>query len=116
MKRKLFRKQATFLNYKIANLFIKIDETLPSDAWLTEVNILGNNDFKTLQVMLKGSTMSSDPLNTYVKELNTQVEAPPLNPSIQPQQKDDKRYFTYTLTNVDNTKKGPEPLGGAMKL
>jgi hypothetical protein len=114
VKRKLFRKQATFLNYKIANLFVKIDEALPPDAWLTQVEVVSNADFKTLQVTINGETLTSDPLNAYVKELNTQIETPVLNPSVQPQQKKEQRFFSYKLTNVDEKKK-PLEMGGAVK-
>lgn len=113
VKRKLFRKQAAFVNYDTVNLLIKIAETLPPDAWLQSIEVSASNNLKSVTVRINGATLSSEPLNTYVKELNKYVGGGGLQPSIQPKQQEDKRYFTFTLTNA---KEGKGGRGGGANL
>lgn len=104
VKRKLYAKQGTMQNYRISNLVIKLAQNLPLDAWLTEVVLESGPDLKTVNLTINGGALSSDPLNNYVKELNTEMDPEkPLSPSITPQQKNEQRYFDYTLTNTPSS-------------
>jgi len=99
VKQKLYIRGGINQNYKVSNLILRLHQALPPDAWLEQVSIKGDVNLKALSVNITGGTLSSDPLNTYVKELNTELEANPLTPSIKPQQTQSERYFEFTLTN-----------------
>lgn len=100
VKRKLLVKQAMFQNYKFNNMLVKTYQTLPPDAWLRDVLFESDPDLKTFRATVTGATMTSDPLNAYVKEMNTELESAPLLPSITPRQDNSQRYFEYSLTNT----------------
>ena len=61
VKQQLFVKQVMFQNYRLSNLLIKVDQTLPSDAWLTKVEIAAATDLKKLTLNITGGTLSADP-------------------------------------------------------
>lgn len=106
VKRKLYVKQAMSQNYRFSNLLVKIGQALPLDAWLNEVTIQSLPDLKTLNVVIVGGALSSEPLNEYVKQLNLEVQTPPLSPNLTPKQDANQRYFEYRLTNPTSTAPG----------
>jgi hypothetical protein len=114
LKRKLYIKQTIFQNYAMNNLVIKIDKSLPPEAWLDKVeiklSILGASDNsasppKSPTVKIAGQILSADPLSAYVKDLNTDLASQPLSLDVLPKQSDEKRYFEFTLSN-DASKAG----------
>ena len=106
VKQKLFVQKALEQNYKISNMMVKLAQSLPPDAWLNSVKVTSSIDLKALTLEIKGGALSSDPLNAFVNDVNSLLpEGQKLTPSIAPQQKDDNRFFDFTLTN-------PKPAAG----
>lgn len=116
VKQKLYVKQGHDQNIRFNNILIKAGQALPPDAWLDELVLVSNPDLKSLMVNIRGGAMSSDPLNTYVKEVNSEVGTPGLTPSVLPKQQDNQRYFEYVLSNSGSadgaSQFGNTPAGG----
>lgn len=98
-KLKLYIKQGVLQNQRMNNVLVKIHQALPHDAWLEQVSVNSAPNFKALDVSIQGGTLTSDALNTYIKELNKEVGTPVLVPTIVPQQENNRRFFKYTLSN-----------------
>ncbi len=115
VKAKLFVKEGTEQNYRASNFVIKLGQALPPDAWLKRVAVRSSPDFKRFEVIVSGGAMASEPLNSYVQELNTVVGTPPLTPRVIPQQMENQRFFEYILENTSTsdpnqaTAAGPQP-------
>lgn len=103
VKRKQYVRDGVEQNKKISNLLIKVHAMLPSDSWLNTVTIKSTNDFKSLELNITGSALTTEPLNDYVKELNNEVGTPPLTPKIVPKQQDEQRYADFELSNITGT-------------
>ncbi len=100
LKSRLYLKQAIFQNYRVSNLMVKVFKDLPQDAWLKEVTLTSLEDMKNVVLTVDGGIESSDTLNNYVKELNTEMDPTrTLTPSIQPAELEGTRFFTFSLNN-----------------
>ena len=88
-------------NIRFNNLMITLFQALPPDAWLDQVELESQTDFRTYKVAIKGATLSPDPLNTYLQELNRQMVGQSLTPAIQPLQTyNHQQYFGFQLNTT----------------
>lgn len=99
VKQKLYVKQASFQNINVSNTVTKLGQTLPPDSWLKDVSITAHVNLKDTKITVNGGALTSDPLNTLVKELNTQVKDSSLTTSVVPKQLGSQQYFEFRISN-----------------
>jgi hypothetical protein len=100
LKTELFLQRSINYNIGFNNILIKTFQVLPPDAWLQNIEFQALPDFRNYKVNIKGGAVTSEPLNTYLQELNTQLGGQALVPIIQPQQNyQQQTYFNFELNN-----------------
>lgn len=101
LKTELFLQRSINYNIGFNNILIKTFQALPPDAWLKSVDLDSQADYRNYKVVIKGGSVTSEPLNTYLQELNTQLGGQVLTPIIEPQQNyQQQTYFNFELNNT----------------
>lgn len=104
-KTKFYVKKALDNNTVYSNVFIKLIQALPPDAWINEVQMNSDTTFKSYKMDVKGFALTSGPVNNYLNEIKAQLPAETnIVPSIKPITQEGQRLFEFEFSTAEEAK------------